>query len=406
MPSDPDEVAGQLATLPLSHVPPQRLCPTCPTFLDLPPEIRNAIYDHLFPPGKAAAQLLARRNGGYITMSDRLNFITACRQVFEETMTFMRGNGRINVVQPKDIFERIPIDNKEDWSDAFVHQQIVDRVLVSCGPDDGQVFMKDYDLTAGTFHSHFSELLHISHDIRSWAEYSLFESQTSVTMTTNKPNSYLDIEFSRLKAKIETGCMERFNEKFRQVTHVNITYDLVSAADVKNVRFPVTALLHALDHDSVTGDTWTQIKWIGRQDYKLQMVGEIRKTVLKYAYRCIQRHLLRGLDPCPVLWMDCRFQICDANFTNKDGEPEALRDVEPCPDEFLTELWYAEDWLEALRQLEVKTCADVDDRSIFLDFAYRLASRLTPRWKVYFRGGEYEPFNEASNYHEYEGESA
>ena len=43
------------------------------TFLDLPVEIRNAIYYHLFPPGKAAVQLLAQQNGGsYIASSDRL----------------------------------------------------------------------------------------------------------------------------------------------------------------------------------------------------------------------------------------------------------------------------------------------------------------------------------------------
>lgn len=49
MPPGSDKVAGQLAIVQLSDAPPRRLCPICPTFLDLLAGIRNAIHDCLFP---------------------------------------------------------------------------------------------------------------------------------------------------------------------------------------------------------------------------------------------------------------------------------------------------------------------------------------------------------------------
>lgn len=67
------------STKPSAAAPARRLYPTYPSCFHVPAEIRNAIYDRHFPPGKATAQLLARRNGGYIQMSDRLNLITTCR---------------------------------------------------------------------------------------------------------------------------------------------------------------------------------------------------------------------------------------------------------------------------------------------------------------------------------------
>ncbi|KAF3050568.1 hypothetical protein E8E11_005677 [Didymella keratinophila] len=208
MPPEPHEIIEQLACLHFNDAPPRRLCPSCPTFLDLPPEIRNAIYNHLFPPGKAAAQLLARRNGGYTTMSARFNTITICRQIFRETTSFMKGNNRVNVVPPKGIFEQFPTRLGNDAWGNFMNAHLVKHVIHRCWPDDRRVIAKEYNLTAGTIYCHVPELLRVSRDLREWTGDHLDSSDISLTMTTNKPKSYFGIEFHRLKEKIGSGLLE------------------------------------------------------------------------------------------------------------------------------------------------------------------------------------------------------
>lgn len=70
-------------------------------FLELPAEIRNLIYGYLFPECPAMVQLLARHSGeGYVTISDRLGLLCTCRQVYEETTSFLRSQRRVKIVQP------------------------------------------------------------------------------------------------------------------------------------------------------------------------------------------------------------------------------------------------------------------------------------------------------------------
>ena len=80
-----------------------------------------------------------------------------------------------------------------------------------------------------------------------------------MNMTTDKPDSHFGVERGRLKAKIEQGCMKRFDKDCLQEIYISLVYELTSPAEVKNIRSPIITLLDALDHDSITESTFLYV---------------------------------------------------------------------------------------------------------------------------------------------------
>lgn len=127
-------------------------------FLDLPPEIRNMIYCCVFPRGQAVVQLLARHSGkGYIAMSDRLELLYTCRQIYKEAASLLQTSRTFKVVQPRSLRHLIDecwyVDDDDDCycsycggfdSNTDKKNRILQRIL----PQDGLFY--EYDIDCGT----------------------------------------------------------------------------------------------------------------------------------------------------------------------------------------------------------------------------------------------------------------
>ncbi|XPS81698.1 hypothetical protein M3J09_013626 [Ascochyta lentis] len=142
------------------------------SFIDLPAEVRNEIYEYLFHEGNPV-QLLARNGNGYISMSDRLGLLVTCHQLYREVSSFLRCQGRLNIVQPKTVFDLTDIDRVQ--VQIFKHLLARGSVQVTCDLDLGTTKI---DALPPVFHANreFRELS---------SRYMYTETRTKVTASDN-----------------------------------------------------------------------------------------------------------------------------------------------------------------------------------------------------------------------------
>jgi hypothetical protein len=147
------------------------------SFFDLPPEIRNIIYKSLFPKGRAAAQLLARRSGGgYIRMSDRFTLLETCRQIYEEVTSLLQGQQRFVVKQPKTLSELM---DSTDGDGNFM----IERNIADCTIPEGAVDLH-YDLDRQVVNSGGVSMFHINRALRrTFAAYKDIRITASISVT-------------------------------------------------------------------------------------------------------------------------------------------------------------------------------------------------------------------------------
>lgn len=134
------------------------------------------VYKWLFPKGPSAAELLARRSGGYIQMSDRFAILETCRQVHGEVASLLRGQQRFVVKQPKTLFE--VMDVIDEIGDYAIEREIFRHIAPELQID----FL--HDLDHSTVSSGGAYLLHINRGFRERVAFNVIIQVTAALSIT------------------------------------------------------------------------------------------------------------------------------------------------------------------------------------------------------------------------------
>ncbi|KAJ4368661.1 hypothetical protein N0V86_009570 [Didymella sp. IMI 355093] len=272
-------------------------------FLDLPPEIRNEIYKWLFPTGPSAAQLLARRSGGFIQMSDRFTLLETCRQVYEEVSSLLRGQRRFVVKQPKTLTDVMEANHEE------IEAEIIEYVVPKFEID------LHYDLDNGSMSSNGTSILHVSREIRYLAaSYANIRIGARVS-TTN---------LGRLEPWIHSGRARIAAETypFDQHTHLELRTPRTSDENVADLRIDGVELLWA-----TSGlNPFTMVRTVAcdeeeaAQEDATELV-DVRAGLLLFIHTLIKK-FPGGI--CPEIWLRRDLHVAFADLQLEDGATERV----------------------------------------------------------------------------------
>ncbi|KAF3038615.1 hypothetical protein E8E12_001939 [Didymella heteroderae] len=282
--------------------------PTSPparAFLDLPPEIRNLVYKWLFPTGASAAQLLARRSGGYIQMSDRYTLLETCRQIYNEASLLLRGQQRFVIKQPKTLFDLM------DRGDCEIEEKIVANVI-----PDRRIDIR-YDLDHCTVSSEGASMLHVSRDFRRRVAYYASIRLTAALSVTG--------DFRRLNRWALSGqdCIPDIDdESFDQTSRIKLLVPRISGGDEGVFIFDVVELIMATN--DIFDFTHVRIVVRDEEDTTLeddQNLQDVKTGLLLFVHSLIKKSL--G-SQCPKMWLRRDLRVAFADLEHTDGSVERV----------------------------------------------------------------------------------
>ncbi|KAF3050571.1 hypothetical protein E8E11_006010 [Didymella keratinophila] len=283
--------------------------PLVMSFLDLPPEIRNIIYKWLFPKGKAAAQLLVKRNGGYLQMSDRFTILETCHQIYQEVSSLLRGQQRFVVKQPKTLTELL--DSDDDYADFSVES----RIFHYTHPEHHIDF--HHDLDHSTVSNKEVALLHVSQGIRQRvAGYNTIRITAALSVTGG---------FQRLRQWVHSGrnlISDLGDESFAQSNRIELRIPQASCDNNGNFTIDTMELISATyDLDSITSMqtvVYEEQKTTPGDDQELH---GIRAGLLLFIHTLIKKS---PDGTCPKIWMRRDLRVAFADFEYEDGSIERV----------------------------------------------------------------------------------
>lgn len=301
------------------------------SFLDLPAEIRNMVYCCVFPEGKAAVQLLARHSGkGYIAMSDRLQFLYTCRQIYEEATSLLQAARRFKVVQPRSlwaIIDRSWVDDESCYSaDSYLL-----RLLI---PKEG--FFFEFDMDRRTVKTNIPALLHINTNIRETCIASVsqfrFHAETNMSKTEPGSDSFYTLQrwlregptylfpLRDVWCNVEIAVILEFKRRdFRRLEDVRFELNGLSDAIVRQspIRHPLTAdLVVQLEHCGTP---------ISAQN---KLIVDVLMDALLFLRLVATEHPELRVEPFPKILIDGRFRVREVHFCLADGTMLGLKNAQ------------------------------------------------------------------------------
>ena len=297
------------------------------SFLDLPPEIRNMIYCCVFPKGQSAVQLLARHSGkGYIAMSDRLQLLYTCRQIYEEATGLLQSSRRFKVVQPRSLWDlinkcRYPTGNCCCRCDDL-ENGILDQIL----PQEG-IFV-DYDLDRGTVRGNIPSLLHTNWSFRCLCVRSAslirFTAQTNISTTEPVSDSFGALQ--NWLRQLPSYLLSLIGDPTRTEMSVILNFTMNTITQFEDIRFEMNSLSDAIVRqppvmeNGQIADLMVRIENPGRSvsSAKKQIVDVLMESLM-FMQKVRTEHPKLRYERCPKILIDGRFRVREAQFCLKDG---------------------------------------------------------------------------------------
>ncbi|KAF1930494.1 uncharacterized protein M421DRAFT_3549 [Didymella exigua CBS 183.55] len=298
------------------------------SFLDLPAEIRNMIYYHLFPEGRSAVQLLKRCKGtGFISMSDRLGIMATCSQIYEEAKSVLRSQHRLIIVMPKTLEGLLQSVWMEDevYYDAddidFFPNFILQHVIAPEG------IRLDYDLDNRTLIRNTPGLLYTNQWLRNVCISDPAGAQISATLRTTTAKSTFQ-DFETLESWIKDGHANStsWNEPVNFHTTIFLAFDISVHTGSEEVRLDATAFLRATRRIFNPYIVQVEVGVSGNWEVGPSPVTDIERRVLLFMWKIIQCHPERRTEPCPIIWVDEMLLPREAEFDGKNSEVRVVTD--------------------------------------------------------------------------------
>lgn len=304
------------------------------SFLDLPPEIRNIIYKWLFPKGPAAAQLLVKRNDGYLQMSDRFTILETCRQIYQEVSSLLRGQQRFLVMPSTSLFTLM------DAGQYTVEGMILDYLM-----PDGYIDFH-YDLDHFTVSSERAYLLHVSQGLRSRVAHPATIRMTAALFVTGG--------FQRLKQWTQSGrnSIPNFHgDRFAHLTQIELHIPRISCNDNRNFTMDTMEFISAA-RDS---DPTTEVRTVVYDEQEItsgddQELQSIRAGLLLFIHALIKKYP-EGM--CTKMWLQRDLRVAIADMRYRDGSIERVANKSAtCPWHRIVEYILAADLVRYYRNME------------------------------------------------------
>ncbi|KAL1651095.1 hypothetical protein SLS61_005613 [Didymella pomorum] len=305
-------------------VSPAYMAQSAIAFLDLPAEIRNTIYHHLFPEGRSAVQLLKRNGGkGYIQMTDRLGVLSTCSQIYKETTSVLLAPGRLVVVQPKtfqELIRKLWMDGEEDeiYYDSDEVESFDNYILQYMIPEGG--IRLNYDLDSHRLVRKAPTLMYTEHWLREMCIMNPAGAHITALMRTISAKSAFG-NFHPLQAWINDGHANptRWGEGVDFRSEIILAFDS-SAWSLSDVGIDATAFLRATrrlqkpDMVYVKVKSWASCRW-AMQPWT---VSDIQARVLLFMWHLIQDYPDARKGLCPTIWLDGTLWPVKAEFNDTE----------------------------------------------------------------------------------------
>ena len=329
-------------------VGPQRATCFNKSLLDLPAEIRNLIYHFLFPEGQSAVRLLARHTGtGYIQMSDRLGILTTCRQVYDETSSFLKCRNRFEVEQPEDIHGLFCTLIESEDEDGVCRNRLLDHIL----PPEGLQF--NYNLDNRTSTNNIPALLKIDGWWRGTGMISARNPTVTAKMSTRDKVTTFE-NFRLLRQWQDHGLMEPLprTEFCNWKKQIILVFEMSEATDLADVRFLAESFMNATSEGKykispIQADVVLHVRYAGSVKVNKVQLCDIHAEILHFLRQSIIRYPILKYRPLPRLWLDGQFHVRDIDFLRVDGIVERFANqMEPWR---VSEKWCRAEKLQAMK---------------------------------------------------------
>ena len=348
--------------------------PSGMSFLDLPPEIRNAIYRWLFPTGRSAVQLLARHSGGYISMSDRLALLLTCRQIYNEASSVLQCQRRFKIVQPKTIFEVLDVLDTRDMTTTFS--------LIRYIVPDMEIKMH-YDLDHHIMNNDIPPIFHAS----PFREYSARDLRARITATIS-----ISGDLQELRKWVQSG-RSTIGMDFETI-HIILRFPQVDDKDVMHSCLQAAELISATS--GLSRYTYVSAVIAGKDGSRTddgQDLFFINASLLLFVHTILKKIPGGAMRQCPSIWINQNLEISHADLEHEDGTIECVLNKDAKRSlEAVERILYAGNLVRYYQQLqgplpsheygseaadETDCMADSDAKETLLGFAKNLADRLT-----------------------------
>lgn len=265
------------------------------SFLDLPPEIRNMVYERLFPKGDSAAQLLVKHSDGYLQMSDRFTLLETCRLIYQELSSLLRSQRRFVLMPCTSLFELMD----------YNHEEIEARILRYSLPKSG--IQIRYDLDHCTLSSEGIYLTRISQEFSIRVlDYATIRSTTVVSTTG---------DFRRLRQWVLTD-----RNQIEQTIHFVLRFAHPAGDDsgvslVDGVEL-LGAVFNMIRHSSVQVESDDMEETSSVDDFHFIRIAE---RILLFVHTLIRAYP-GGM--CAKIWLGKHLQVTFAELRLQDGTVE------------------------------------------------------------------------------------
>lgn len=298
------------------------------SFLDLPAEIRNTIYRHLFPEGHSSVQLLKRNTGkGYIQMSDRLGVMSTCRQIYNETKSILHEPCRLTVIQPKtfqELVRKLWMDDEDDemYYDSDEGESFDNHILQYIIPEDG-IYL-DYDLDNRTLVRNAPTLMYAEHWLREMCIMNPWGARiTAFLRTTSAKSAFGD--FQTLQAWIKDGHANptRWDKGVNFKTEIILAFDS-GAWRSPDIEIDATAFLRATRRLQKPDMVRVNVRSWANWEMDPCTVGNLQARILLFMWHLIQAYPDTRRSLCPTIWLDGQLWPVKAEFN--DTEVRTIND--------------------------------------------------------------------------------
>ncbi|KAF2623107.1 hypothetical protein BU25DRAFT_425120 [Macroventuria anomochaeta] len=254
-----------------------------------------------FPTSRSAVQLLARCNGGYISMSDRLGLMTACRQIQNEPSSLLQCKRRFAIVQPKTIAGVMEAD------DGRFKFQFIRHVVPN------EEIKMHYELDSQIMSNEIPSYFHASFMLR---EIRACYLSAQITVTTSISDDLL-----RLRGWVQGGRsrIQTVNDLY-QNTRIILRLPQGDGSNNTNAYLQAVHLVWAAEQ--MCPYTYVRAKIAGNDEPKTadgMYLLFIAGALLLFVHSILEKVPGRNVQPCPIIRVDRNLEISHAHTQHEDG---------------------------------------------------------------------------------------